>query len=180
MRQEIEDGRRDTLAALLARREGRPIAFLCDGSLGGLARWLRAAGYAAEPSPGRGGAELVEPARRRDLVLVTTDHRLLERRAVREGLPVVVLVPSRLGTLGQLRTVLLELGLPIGEPLCMSCGGELRRVAKTDVADRIPPRTAIWKDEYFLCSGCDKLFWQGTHWQRIRQRLGQATAPPKT
>jgi hypothetical protein len=58
----------------------------------------------------------------------------------------------------------------------MSCGGELRAVAKDEVADRIPPRTARWKDEYFVCSICDRLFWEGTHWQRISRVVALAAA----
>jgi len=58
----------------------------------------------------------------------------------------------------------------------MACGAELRPVPKSEVAARIPPRTARWKDEYFLCSGCGRLFWPGTHWQRIVRQL-QAERP---
>jgi uncharacterized protein len=53
----------------------------------------------------------------------------------------------------------------------MRCGSELRSVPKQEVEARIPPRTARWKDEYFVCVGCDRLYWQGTHWQRIAARL---------
>jgi hypothetical protein len=49
----------------------------------------------------------------------------------------------------------------------MSCGGELRHVSKDALRERIPPRTYRWLDEFFACRRCDKLFWQGTHWQRI-------------
>ncbi len=58
----------------------------------------------------------------------------------------------------------------------MSCGGELRRVPKETVCDRIPPKTGRWQDEYHLCTRCDKLFWHGTHWQRIREGLEQSVA----
>jgi uncharacterized protein with PIN domain len=44
-------------------------------------------------------------------------------------------------------------------------------VEKERVRDRIPPRTARWKDEYFLCAGCGRLFWHGTHWERISRVL---------
>ena len=27
----------------------------------------------------------------------------------------------------------------------------------------------MWKDEYFVCAGCDRLFWRGTHWERIER-----------
>ena len=66
-----------------------------------------------------------------------------------------------------------DLDLMVRQPRCMSCGGELRAVPKDQVAGRIPPRTARWKDEYFVCSGCDRLFWQGTHWERIARRLAE-------
>ena len=32
-------------------------------------------------------------------------------------------------------------------------------------------RTALWRDDYFLCAGCDQLYWRGTHWDRIAQAL---------
>jgi uncharacterized protein with PIN domain len=44
------------------------------------------------------------------------------------------------------------------------------------VRPRIPPRTALWKDEYFVCAECDRLFWRGTHWERIERTLRQAVA----
>jgi uncharacterized protein with PIN domain len=59
----------------------------------------------------------------------------------------------------------------------MACGGALRRARKEDVRPRIPPRTALWKDEYFLCAACDRLFWQGTHWERIAGAVAAAAGP---
>ena len=53
----------------------------------------------------------------------------------------------------------------------MSCGGELCRGSKEDLHERIPPRTYRWLDEFFVCRRCDKLFWHGTHWQRIVETL---------
>ena len=44
---------------------------------------------------------------------------------------------------------------------------------KEQLKERIPPRTYHWLDEYFLCRQCGKLFWHGTHWERIRARLEQ-------
>jgi uncharacterized protein with PIN domain len=44
-------------------------------------------------------------------------------------------------------------------------------VDKDSVRERIPPRTAHWLEEYFVCAGCGQLFWRGTHWQSISARL---------
>jgi len=147
-----------------------PPRFFCDASLGGLARWLRAAGYeagAARPADGDPAAE----ARRRGAVLLTTDSAQAARMAATEGPPEVLWIPSSLRRVRQLGVVLRDLDLERRAPRCMACGAELRAVPKGDVEARIPPRTARWKDEYFLCAGCGRLYWQGTHWQRIVESL---------
>jgi uncharacterized protein len=147
-----------------------PPRFLCDGSLGGLARWLRAAGYEAEVS-GHAGDALVQEARRDGSSLLTTDARLWDRRLVRDGEVAALWLPSGLDVVRQLGMVLRDLELSPRAPRCMACGGTLRPVEKSDVADRIPPRTARWKDTYFVCDRCDRLLWEGTHWERIQERL---------
>jgi len=162
-----------------AATDARP-RFLCDGSLGGLARWLRAAGYEARAGLGSPAAELIEEARAEGRLLLTSDSRFMRRSIVRKRSLAALWVSSSVGRLDQLDSVLGDLGLPVLPPRCMACGGELRPVKKAEVYHRIPPRTARWKDEYFVCCVCDRLFWQGTHWERIRTRLARVDSPPST
>jgi uncharacterized protein with PIN domain len=158
--------------------------FLCDESLGGLARWLRAAGYEArarrirfvvEPPPrslARPGSDvLLADAAAGGLVLLTSVDDLLDRRRVRDGSVLALWVPTGLEPTIQLRLVLADLGLGLREPRCMSCGGALEARPKAAVAERIPPRTARWKDDYWTCRACGHLFWKGTHWERIARVL---------
>lgn len=134
------------------------IVFVCDAGLGGLARWLRAAGYRAFWRDGIGDAELIEEARSKTAILLTTDSGMMERRVLRDGkIPALWLSPG-LTKMQQLESVLAELELPLREPRCMNCGGELERIAKEKIAARIPPKTFRWRDEYFLCRDCGKLF----------------------
>jgi uncharacterized protein len=154
-----------TGACWVAPTDGRD-AFACDRSLGGLARWLRAAGFEAEV----GGTEDVLAAAGQDAIGLTSDVEPFDRKEVREGLA-VLWVPSGLEPPRQMGLVLRDLNLPPRTPRCMACGGSLRPVPKDQVADRIPPRTARWKDDYFVCERCDRLFWQGTHWERIAARI---------
>ena len=144
--------------------------FLCDGSVGGLARWLWAAGYEADWRAGAAGEALWPEAAARGAVLVTTDAELLARHA---GAPAVAWVPSGMAPSAQAGVVLRDLELMPRTPRCMACGGALAKVAKDDVRERIPPRTALWKDEYFACAACGRLFWEGTHWRRIQEQLGR-------
>ncbi len=145
--------------------------FVCDASLTGLARWIRAAGYVARSPPHRSGKSLVDEADRRGEILVTSDRRLMERRVIREGRPSAIRISTQLPVLEQLAHLMASLGLSRQPARCMTCGGRLARVEKAEVAPRIPPRTARWKDEYFVCDECGHLYWEGTHWHRIERSL---------
>jgi uncharacterized protein with PIN domain len=150
-----------------------PALFLCDAGLGGLARWLRAAGYEATWQPDIADDELLRQARKAQATVLTTDGMLMERRLLRDRIISAFWLPPTLRIPEQLALVFREFGLTLREPRCMSCGGELRRGSKEALHERIPSRTYRWLDEFFVCSRCDKLFWHGTHWQRI---VGTLTA----
>jgi uncharacterized protein len=148
-----------------------PILFLCDAGLGGLARWLRAAGYEAAWQPDIADDELLRQARALPATVLTTDGMLMERRLLRDRIIPAFWLPPTLGIPEQLGLVFREFGLTLRGPRCMSCGGELRRGSKEALRERIPPRTYLWLDEFFECARCDKLFWHGTHWHRIVETL---------
>ena len=147
------------------------VEFVCDAGLGGLSRWLRAAGYAAHWTPAIDDDELIRQARTIPAILLTTDSLLMKRGVLRDGFVPALWVSPSLKKLEQLKLVLQELSLPVRQARCMSCGGNLREVAKESVRDRIPPKTYRWRDEYYLCARCGKLFWHGTHWESIENRL---------
>jgi uncharacterized protein with PIN domain len=155
------------------RFRGRTPAFAFDRSLGGLGRWLRAAGYEAGEAQPDGDASLREAATR-GLVLLTSVAERLDRRLVKDGALVALWVPTGLEPTRQLALVLADLGLSLREPRCMACGGALEAQPKQAVAERIPPRTARWKDDYWTCRSCAQLYWKGTHWERIAEALRQA------
>lgn len=167
------------LTAVLRRRGcGRrptPCRFFCDAGLGGLARWLRAAGWEALWEPGIDDDALIRAARQQQAVILTTDSMLMERRLLRDRIIPALWLSPALGVGEQLEQVFREFGLVRGQPRCMVCGGELRPVKKEALRERIPPRTYRWLDEYFVCGRCDKLFWHGTHWARIQLELGRIT-----
>ena len=147
------------------------VRFLCDAGLGGLARWLRAAGYEAAWQPDIDDDQLLHEARSHPATLLTTDAMLMERRLLRDRVIPAFWLPPTLSIPEQLALVFREFGLTVRGPRCMSCGGELHRVPKEALHDRIPPKTYHWLDEFFVCRRCDRLFWHGTHWQRIVAQL---------
>jgi hypothetical protein len=147
------------------------IRFFCDAGLGGLARWLRAAGYDALWEAGIDDDELLRQGVKHSAVILTTDSMLMERRVLRDAIIPALWMPPTLTIAEQLPLVFGEFGLAVRDARCMSCGGELRLVAKEALRERIPPRTYRWLDRFFVCHRCDKVFWHGTHWQKIRSEL---------
>jgi len=145
--------------------------FLCDAMLGGLARWLRAAGYDAEFEYGIDDGELIRRARQGGRTILSSDGPLLARKVIRNGDVVALFVPRQLSKLDALRFVLRELKLALQPPRCMACGGELAEVPKHAVAGEAPPLAFRNCERFFRCVRCGKLLWHGTHWQKITRRL---------
>jgi uncharacterized protein with PIN domain len=157
-------------------RDDEDLRFACDAMLGGLARWLRAAGYDAFWQEGIDDGELVRRAHAEGMYLLTSDNGIFLRVAVRDGIVPSLFVPLLLSPEEQLGHVLEALHLPLREPRCMACGGKPLSVSKELVRDRVPPRTFAWLEEFWECDRCRKVFWHGTHWQRIVERLPQIIA----
>ncbi len=142
--------------------------------LGGLARWLRAAGYRAEFDVHIADGELVRRAVEEGLCLLTSDSGVMERYAVSRGLARTVFVPIGLTPIGQLGHVMRALDLPLREPRCMLCGGRLRDVPLDEVREHVPTKVRRVCSRFFRCEGCRKVYWRGRHWEDIRRRLGRA------
>jgi uncharacterized protein len=149
--------------------------FLCDAMLGGLAKWLRAAGYDAYYA--REGTDvsdrsLTRKALEERRVLLTSDGGFLERKPVRDGSVGFLKVPH-LPLEEQLRLVVEHFALVRRQSRCMECNSELEVVPPGAVAGRIPSGVVRGHEEFFLCEGCGRVFWNGSHWDRISSRLSR-------
>ncbi|MDP9425843.1 MAG: Mut7-C RNAse domain-containing protein [Actinomycetota bacterium] len=147
--------------------------FLCDAMLGGLAKWLRAAGY--DTYYAREGTDiddraLTEKALREGRVLLTGDRGFLERVPVRDGRLKLLLLPH-LPVEEQLRAVVERFELTPRPSRCMECNGKLETVPFEEIADRVPLGVARQRREFWRCRNCWRVFWHGSHWARISGRL---------
>ena len=170
------------MASQVESTEGPPadIAFVCDAMLGGLARWLRAAGYDAEFEHGISDPALVARALESGRVLLSSDAGVFERSIVRKELVRSLFVPRAVPKVEQLRFVLGALKLPVLEPRCMGCGGRLVEVPKEAVRGEAPPRTFEHQARFWRCDRCGKLLWKGTHWQKIAAHLDDIAGSSNT
>lgn len=148
------------------------LRFLADSNVGRLARWLRALGYDAEYEPRLPDPLVVARALAEGRVLLTRDADLVRRRVVAGGtVRAILLRDDRVEA--QLRQVVDLFRLRADRALsrCLECNRELEPRPKADVADRLPPHVLLTQERFTQCPACSRVYWPGTHWARMRQRL---------
>ncbi|PVX24953.1 MAG: hypothetical protein CW691_06055 [Candidatus Bathyarchaeum sp.] len=149
--------------------------FIADGMLGKLARWLRILGQNVDYYRAADDNKLICLAESEKRILLTRDFELYQR-AVSRGLEAVfvdatneteklALLAKRFG---------LSLAVDLNVSRCPKCNGTLEAVSKDAVLDKIPKATSIHYDNFWLCTGCGQVYWQGAHWKRIQVTLEAA------
>lgn len=142
--------------------------------LGKLAWWLRLLGYDVLYSPKMDDAELAQVARIENRVLLTRDTQLVKRRGLR-----FVLVesdqPER-----QIRQLVHQLDLDTRSQefsRCLVCNSPLFDVAAETIAHEVPPYVRATQTRFRRCPNCSRIYWRGTHWERMMERLKTLRQP---
>jgi uncharacterized protein with PIN domain len=142
---------------------------LADAMLGRLAKWLRVLGHDTAYFPQLQDHELIRLARAEDRTLLTRDRELTRRKGVRS----VLIESDRFEE--QLDQLLgdLDLDCTSQTPRCPRCNAALLPITKEEVSARVPRYVLSRHSDFTLCPHCDKVYWRGTHWQRMRERIDE-------
>lgn len=159
----------------LLRLRPRPLReprFFADAQLGRLARHLRLLGFDTRYQNSIDDAELVRQALAEHRIILSRDRALLMRRDVSHGLHLRLDEPQQ-----QLIHVIRRCDLarschPFSR--CVECNHQIEAVAKQEVEQRLEPETIASFDEFWRCTGCDRVYWKGSHYERLRQRVASA------
>ena len=148
--------------------------FFADAHLGGLARLLRMLGFDTAHDHALHDRDIVALAGRERRVLLTRDRELLKCRDVLRGCFVHAPKPE-----AQLREVAARYAIerhmrPF--TLCLHCNLRLEAIDKREAAGRVPASIAERYPDFARCAGCGRIYWQGSHWERMRAMLGASLA----
>lgn len=137
--------------------------------LGTLAKWLRILGFDAHFDQTMSDQQLVRLCRAEGRVLLTRDTELARRR----GLRVLLVTAEDLGS--QVRQVLgdLELEQDRSVSRCPVCNMLLEPIDHDQARSRVPAYVAETHQEFRHCPRCQRIYWRGTHWEQMEQRLKQ-------
>jgi uncharacterized protein len=148
------------------------VKLLCDHMLGSLARWLRFMGYdTAYPEPGP-DRTLIERARAEGRVLLTRDKELARR------IPDAIQIRSD-DLEEQIQEVARVLPLRLIDPLsrCSLCNELLVPAAPQEVKDIVPAGVQSRHQAFWRCPSCHRVYWQGSHWDKMVARLNDLDLP---
>lgn len=149
--------------------------FIADGMLGKLTRWLRMLGQDVTYSTQFEDAKLIAIAEQEHRILLTRDSEL-NQRAIAKGVDTFY-VEGRTGV-EKLAELAERFGLPLEIDLtcsrCPRCNAEIRLTPKETLEGKVEKNTLIYYDEFWKCSKCGRIYWQGAHWDGIHATLEEA------
>ncbi len=140
-------------------------AFILDVHLGKLARYLRMLGLDTLYRNDYDDNDIVRIARMQNRIILTRDVGLLKKKEVTHGFWIREQDPKK-----QVSEVLDRLDLyahvtPFRR--CIACNGLIEKVKIEDISDRLDSKTKKYFKEFHRCTSCKKLYWKGSHYEKM-------------
>ncbi|MFP4168453.1 MAG: Mut7-C RNAse domain-containing protein [Desulfonatronovibrionaceae bacterium] len=144
------------------------LKFICDVNVGKLAVLLRMIGADVLQENYWDDARIAAEAEQERRVVLSRDSGLLKRKQIKFGRLIRSGDPDR-----QLKEVVEFFGIQPGPFFirCLRCNTPLARVDKSEIEHRLLPKTKKYFQEFFLCPGCERIYWSGSHMEKMRNRL---------
>ncbi len=153
----------------------RETRFVLDCHLGRLARYLRQFGFDTLYRNDYADDELAETSASEHRILLTRDRSLLKRSIITHGYFIREFDPRK-----QLDEVIRRFDLrnqiiPFGR--CTRCNGIVERVDKKTIIDELEPKTRRYFDDFWQCSSCSQIYWEGSHVRHMIRLTDEVLKP---
>lgn len=159
------------ISSLKASRQKplRETRFILDAHLGKLAKYLRMLGFDTLYRNDYGDEEIIEIAFRENRIILTRDKQLLGSARVIRGYFVRSTEKH-----AQLKEVVNKFDLYsqfLSFTRCMTCNTRLVPVSSNEIKNKINADTARIFNQFFYCDSCDKVYWKGSHFERMEKLI---------
>lgn len=142
--------------------------FIADAMLGRTARWLRLSGYDVIYDTELNESMALRISREEGRTILTRDKDLYEK-AKRNNTKALLLKNNDFTE--RIREIQKQLGVIIQDnpklARCPECNGEIETIQKIEVGPEVPPKVTEHTDQFWRCTQCKKIYWQGGHWKNI-------------
>lgn len=153
----------------LRPRPLREVKFVLDVHLGRLARYLRMLGFDTLYENDLDDSEIILISLQQNRIILTRDLGILRNGRVTHGYWIRSRYPK-----DQLKEVIGRLDLyrmikPFNR--CMECNGKIVITDKQSVLEHIKEGTRESFEKFYRCKKCGKIYWQGSHYQRMKKMI---------
>lgn len=143
--------------------------FIADINIHDIARTMRALGLDVFQDSTLSPQEIVDISINEKRIILSTNRQLLKRKRVVHG--IFIRQGNRESQVQKIVCSLSLKGLCKPFSRCLLCNTILKMVVKESVWERIPPNTRNHCSDFSRCPSCDRLYWKGTHYRKIRDKV---------
>jgi len=158
-------GARVGLESRLSLRAEAELKFFADVMMHRLVRWLRMLGFDTAWEDAIKDADLVRRAVVEERQILTLDRRLPHEWRVGN-----VLLLSSDDAFEQLREVVERFEIQRPRRFftrCLVCNTKLRAASESEITEQVPDKIREWQSEFRHCPNCKKVYWAGSHTDRM-------------
>ncbi len=147
----------------------RETCFILDAHLGKLARRLRLLGFDSVYENDITDELIIRIAGLEKRIILTRDKGILKSEKVTHGYYVRAIYTDE-----QLKEVIGKFDLrkqfnPFSR--CLVCNHVLASVLLSEIRNEVNPETAGIFKKFFRCTGCKQIYWEGSHYDRMRKLI---------
>lgn len=145
------------------------LKFLVDENLLGLLKKLRLMGLDSISLVGASDERVTEIAAKEHRTVLTKDLSFFNKLPLGSAYFVKAETPN-----DQLLEVLLTFpSWRVSEPMsrCTICNSLIQEVDKTSIKNRVDQKTYNIYDIFYECPGCHRIYWEGSHFEKLQGEI---------
>ncbi|MGI0011366.1 MAG: Mut7-C RNAse domain-containing protein [Nitrosopumilaceae archaeon] len=148
----------------------KPI-FIVDAMLGNLAKKLRVLGYDSAYFSSIEDEKLVTIAKNEKRIILTKDEHLFKTAQNQDITSVLIRGNDEIEQIAQIhQSIKLEkCVIDTNNSRCIICNGKLQPIEKYRAIGKIPEGILEREEKFWMCDGCKKIYWQGTHFEKLQE-----------
>lgn len=145
--------------------------FIVDAMLGKLAKKLRLLGYDSLYSSSMDDDMILQLAKNENRILITKDVPLIRKAKKKKIWNVQITSDDEIEQFLQInkKENLGKCTVSGGNSRCPRCNGKLQYIEKNEVSDKVPAGVLENMKDFWKCTKCEKIYWEGTHIKNLQQ-----------
>jgi hypothetical protein len=143
--------------------------------LGTIAKKLRIFGFDCTYSSTIEDDDLILIAKKQNRIVITKDSKLANNARKHDILTVEITTHAEKEQFVEIAKKMgwTEYQFDVTNARCAVCNGILQTVQKSQIVDKVSPKIAQNIKEFWICSDCKHIYWEGTHIRKLEKLIAE-------